>query len=184
MGVFKCITEILDRAQARVVEATQQAAQWERASSRLHALEARKADLRVDLEHAIVELGRVTFRRWKNNGAGHDEELAVICRQINGMNDAYQLILAELADFDAYASTGSDTSMSQPALPPLPSGMYQWTGGPIPFADNSGRESGAHGIWEMPEPSDIAAAPMKHCRECFDMVASSCQFCPSCGMRV
>ena len=64
----------------------------------VRSLEARQAYLRQQLEHASMELGKLTYQRWKNHGVGNDGAMALLCQQIDALNAEYQQVLGALAD--------------------------------------------------------------------------------------
>ena len=59
--------------------------------------------LRTQLEESVSEVGKLTFRQWKNNGAGQADAIDTLCRAIDAMNGEYQRLLGDVADLRASA---------------------------------------------------------------------------------
>jgi hypothetical protein len=154
-------------------------------AAQVKALEATQADLRVQLERAVADLGRLSFQRWKCGGIGNDSELVAACHRVDQLNSAYQQVLQDLISARAAIPLAGDP-MLPPATPTYPdpgisSGPY--AGGPthygapvLPFPDIGGPVS------PLPPPRMPRAA--SECPECYTLVPGNVDFCPSCGMRV
>ncbi|HVA89750.1 MAG TPA: hypothetical protein VNL71_07890 [Chloroflexota bacterium] len=203
---------MIDRAQDRMSQAGNQAARVVQGAARVRALEARQGDLRRQIEDATIELGKLTFQRWKNGGVGNDDALAGACRRIDGLNAEYQQLLHDLIEARAAMpalSTGQGLPPSYPyatpSLPPpqAPAQPYPpYSGSPLapPYSaadpslsQQAGPPGGASfppaaGWRHVPDPA-LSPPPRiqraaRECPECYSMVPGSADYCPSCGMRI
>jgi hypothetical protein len=185
MDIVERTVDLLDRAQGHMTAVTQQAARRVRNASEISALDGRLSVLRTQLEESVTEVGKLTFRQWKNNGAGQADAIDALCRAIDTMNGEYQRLLGELADLKASAviSTvrpGIIHSSGYIALPPLQS---------APASDEpaaEGMESPDYGRFTDAQRAGVGAASFeqtKPCPECLVEVPVSQRYCPSCGMR-
>jgi hypothetical protein len=185
MDLFERAANFFDRSQGRMATATNQAARIVLTAAQMRALEARQGELRAQIEQATLDLGRLTFQRWKNHGVGNDAALASVCAHIDVLNAEYQRILSDLADaraalagspipppgtpgapFDPYASLppAASTPYTTPPVPPMPSAA----GSPL----------------AVPMLPPRPARPARECPECYSLVPGTAEYCPSCGMRV
>ena len=185
MDIVERTVDLLDRAQGRMTAVTQQAARRVRNASEISALDGRLSVLRTQLEESVSEVGKLTFRQWKNNGAGQADAIDTLCRAIDAMNGEYQRLLGDVADLRASAvnSTvrpGVLHSGRYIALPPLQS---------APASDEpaaAGMESPDYGRLRGAQRAGLGAASFeqtKPCPECLAEVPVSQSYCPSCGMR-
>jgi TolA-binding protein len=177
MDILQRAADLIDRAQDRVAVATGQAARMVVSATQLRALEVRQAELRQQIEQATMDLGKLTFQRWKNHGVGNDAALAALCAQIDTLNAEYQRILSEIADARA--------AMAAPApYTAAPGSPSSYSSAAPPFA---GPALGMPSTVSYPPPPPLPALPprpARECPECYAMVPGSVDFCPSCGMRV
>lgn len=188
MDLFQRAANLFDKAQDRMATATTQAARIVMTAAQMRALEARQEELRRQIEQATVDLGRLTFQRWKNRGVGNDSPLAALCSQIDALNTEYQRILTDLAEARA-AMAGS------PPHAPSPPGGVIMAGNPYaaPYAPQAPFASIPLPGAPAPDPFLTAALPpaparptrpARECPECYALVPGTADFCPSCGMRV
>ena len=77
-----------------------------------------------------MELGKLTYQRWKNRGVGNDGVMAVLCQQIDALNAEYQQVLGALTDART-PSTGYRPPPSAP--PPYPQSGYPAAPSPAPY---------------------------------------------------
>jgi hypothetical protein len=187
MDILQRAAGMIDRAQVRMVDATQHVARNAITTTRLRALEIRQAELRAQIETAVMDLGRLTFQRWKNHGVGNDTELARQCHVIDALNAEYQAVLGDIADARA-------TGMPPPEYPRLSSPAPYALGTPRltaigqaqdPGVDYSGNVADSALAGSFPPPiTHFSPKQSRECPECFTLVAGADSFCPSCGMRV
>ena len=185
MDIVERTVDLLDRAQGRMTAVTQQAARRVRNAPEISALDGRLSVLRTQLEESVSEVGKLTFRQWKNNAAGQADAIDALCHAIDAMNGEYQRLLGELADLRAStvistARSGVLHSGRYIALPPLES---------APASDkpaSAGMESPDYGRLTDAQSAGVGAASpdqTKPCPECLAEVPISQRYCPSCGMR-
>lgn len=103
MDIFDRAANLFDRAQGRMADATNQAARLVLSASQVRALEARQGELRQALEAASMELGKLTYGRWKSPQLANDAAMQSLCQQIDRLNAEYQRILGDLTDARAAA---------------------------------------------------------------------------------
>ncbi len=192
MDIFQRAANLFDRAQGRMTDATSQAARIVLSAAQMRALEARQAELRRQIEQATMDLGKLTFQRWKNRGIGNDGALASLCASIDTLNAEYQRVLSDLAD--ARAAVASPVSYPPHSAPPPfigQAGSYSATSAPPPTAPYAAPPPPAmpppadHYVTALlPPPSPRPVKLARECPECYTMVPGAADFCPSCGMRV
>ena len=86
MDLLQRAAELFDRAQDRVTDVTNQASRYMAGVAYIRALETRQTELRQHLEQSSMELGKLTFRRWKTGGTGDDASMIALCEQIDRLN--------------------------------------------------------------------------------------------------
>jgi hypothetical protein len=191
MDILQRAAGMIDRAQVRVADATQQVARSAITTTRLRALELRQIELRAQIEAAVMDLGRLTFQRWKNHGVGNDGELSAMCHAIDALNIEYQTMLGHIAD--ARASGLPPPEYRQPSLPVLhPPGISAMPGYAVAYEDPAvdynvyPAEQYIPGAASAYPPSNmrVSPKPARECPECFTLVPGADSFCPSCGLRV
>lgn len=116
MDFIQRAATFFDRAQDWLADATNGTARPVLSQTEVRSLEARQAYLRQQLEHASMELGKLTYQRWTNHGVGNDGAMAVLCQQIDALNVEYQQVLGALAD----ARAASNGARHGPYAPPAP----------------------------------------------------------------
>ncbi len=185
MDLLQCAADLLDRAQDRVSQAGNQAARVVESAAQVKALEATQADLRVQLERAVGDLGRLSFQRWKCGGIGNDSELVAACQRVDQLNSSYQQVLQDLISARAAAPLAGDPMLPPvaPPYPPADMSIGPYSMGPtyhatpvLPFPAAAGP------IAPLPPPR--MPRPASECPECYTLVPGNVDFCPSCGMRV
>ena len=173
MDIVDRAADLLDRAQARMTMATEQAAWRARAAPEIGALEQRLRDLRVQLEQSVSELGKLAFRQWKDSATDQTQAIDVLCCSIDGMNGEYQHLLGELADLKASA-----------AIPPSPSepGDFDRSATIPPASGLAALGETTNG--QDPRAGVGSAIGARACPACLAEVPGDQRYCPSCGMRV
>ncbi len=208
MDIFQRAVDIFDRAQGRMTYAGNQAARLVVSAAQMRALEARLADLRTRLEQATMDLGKLTFQRWKSGGVGNEQALTALCQHIDVLNAEYQQALNDLAHARAGMVPPSYPGypVSPPAAtPPGPNGQYAPGAGYPPalpppsappyaqpppgpyysqFPPYHAQPAPAPQTSVPPSQPPRLDKPARECPECYTMVPGSTDFCPSCGMRV
>ena len=185
MDIVERTVDLLDRAQGRMTAVTQQAARRVRNAPEISALDGRLSVLRTQLEESVSEVGKLTFRQWKNNAAGQADAIDALCHAIDAMNGEYQRLLGEIADLKASAAIStvrpgalhSSHYIALPLLQPAPASGEPAAAGMV--APDYGRLTGA-------QSAGVGAASpdqTKPCPECLAEVPVSQRYCPSCGMR-
>jgi hypothetical protein len=191
MDILQRAAGMIDRAQVRVADATQQVARNAITITRLRALELRQIELRAQIEAAVMDLGRLTFQRWKNHGVGNDTELTTLCQAIDTLNADYQTLLGHIAD--ARASGLPPPEYHQPSPPLyLPSAASQLPGNAAAYEDSAIDYSGypteqyiPGTASAYPPPSaHVSSRPARECPECLTLVPGADSYCPACGLRV
>lgn len=199
MDLIQRAADMLDRAQDRVTDMTNQATRYMAGVAQMRTLEARQDELRRQLERASMELGKLAFLRWRTGGTGNDPAMVALCEQIERLNAEYQRVAGELADARAaaaapYAPPAPPAAGPPPYPPPYPAPypptsyapprppppLPAYTPIPAPAPETSAP-------WTPPPAPALPPRPPKpvrECPECYTLVPGSTDFCPSCGMRV
>jgi hypothetical protein len=202
MDLLQRAVDMLDRAQSRVTDMTNQAARYMAGVAYMRTLEGRQDELRRQLEQASMDLGKLTFRRWKTGGTGADPAMLALCEQIDRLHAEYQRVAGDLADARA-AAAPYPQSLPQGAPPPYPqpypaapmSSSYAPPGAPAPPPPYPPPVQ-TYPPSPSPLPSSMPISPptpalpprplkpVRECPECYTLVPGTTDFCPSCGMRV
>jgi len=188
MDILQRAANLFDRAQGRVTDATNQAVRLVMNAAQMRALEARQAELRQQLEQAAMELGKLTFQRWKSHGVGNEHAMTALCRHIDRLNAEYQQVLGALTDARAatYAPPPYPPQLTPPvAVPTRPPPYPAAPSTPSPYAASYSPPPAQSTAPPLPPPlPPRPLKPARECPECYSLVPGTTDFCPSCGMRV
>ena len=186
MDIFDRAANLFDRAQGRMADATNQAARLVLSASQVRALEARQGELRQALEAASMELGKLTYGRWKSPHLANDAAMQSLCQQIDRLNAEYQRILGDLTDARAAAPAaypprplfaGTPTGRKGPDLRaggPARRHAYPQRGAPASHGQQTGMiPPGASlpaagltcGLWAA-DAANTPSRPRRPCRNC------------------
>ena len=192
MDILQRAVRFFDRAQGQMSQATSQAARLVLSAAQVRNLETRQEDLRRQIDASVLELGKLSFERWKSAATTNDPTMIALCLQIDPLNAEYQHVLGDLTAARAamppaptYAPSPSGamlpSALASPpvlALAPPPVAFPSPTPSPPPTVDYT-----AAALAPPPMPTRTPQ-PARECPECYALVPGNNDYCPSCGMRV